>query len=105
MFLQPSGTFIPSWLDSIVKRQIEKSEYIGEYICVMCGYSAQLFYRNPDWTREHVLIYLDDDNSAYKKAAWNGFLELVRNFNVEFGNEVLPYFKRNISFFLTLNQK
>lgn len=97
-FLQPAERLIPSWLDSIVKREIEKSEYLDEYICTMCGYAAQLFYRNPDWTREHVLKYLDDNNSVYRKAAWEGFLKLVSNFYVEFGNEVLPYFKRNISF-------
>ena len=96
MFLQPTERSIPAWLDSIIKKQIEGSENIEEYIGVICGYSANLFYRNPEWTRMHVLRYLDDDDSKIRKAAWVGFLMKVSNFGIEFGNEMIPYFEKNI---------
>ena len=84
---------LPRWFTKVVETVIEKDRERYEFICVINGYAAHLFYRDQEWTRKHVFCYLNSDDSHEKTAAWEGFLSMVSNFSLNFGEEVLPYFK------------
>ena len=96
---------IPKWFKTIVQKVIEKSKNIDEYICVINGYAAHLFYGDPSWTKEHVLKYLDSKNEPERNAAWIGFLSRVNNFNMDFGKEMTPLFQKNIKILTQLSDE
>ena len=85
---------IPIWLDDIINDVIDKSPNIEEYVCVICGYTGLLFYIDSGWTKTHVFSYLTNSDTRLKIAAWQGFLQMVKNFNVELGTALLPIFKQ-----------
>jgi len=68
---------------------------VPEFICTICEYSAQIYYIDPNWFNEHVIIMLESETLENKVAAWEGLLIGLRTINPALAEVLLPVFTRN----------
>lgn len=83
---------VPNWIKRFIENNIENKNDTDEAVCIICGYAAHLFYKDPTWTIRHVFCFLKSQKQSTKLAAWEGLLFLVNSFSIEFGSELLPIF-------------